>query len=150
MSTYDLTRLLTMAGWHWQLPRAAILPNVQSHSVESVLRAMGVDTARYVDIALAKLGLASEVKDPVIVSKSGFGRSDQRDRTELTYSALVQFSLPRLGALDPTASYQYYSFALTLIAAQATGDANQEARFVDALMAAEVTELIRRIVMGTL
>ncbi|MEO1386036.1 MAG: S-layer homology domain-containing protein [Cyanobacteria bacterium J06634_6] len=150
VSTYDLTRLLTMASWHWRLPRRAILPNVQGHSVESVLRAMGVDTARYAEVALETLGLTRDVKAPVIVSKSGFGRSDQRDRTELTYSALVQFSLPRLGSTDPSASYQQYSFAFTLIAAQATGDGNQESRFVDALMAAEVTELIRRIVDGTL
>ncbi len=150
VSTYDLTRLLTMAAWHWRLPRSAIFANVQSHSLESVLRAMGVDTARYVDVAMDELGLASEVKAPVIVSKSGFGRSDERDRTELTYSAFVQFSLPRSGASDPTASYQNYSFGLTLIAAERTGDGNQEARFVDALMAAEVTEIVRRVVLGKL
>jgi len=146
VSTYDLTRLVTMAGWHWQLPRSAIFPNVQTHSLESVLRAMGVDTARYVDVAIERLGLADEVKAPVIISKSGFGRSDERDRTELTYCALVQFGLPRAGASDPTASHQHYSFGLTLIAAERTGDGNQEARYVDALMAAEVTEIVRRIV----
>ncbi|MEL6554679.1 MAG: S-layer homology domain-containing protein [Cyanobacteria bacterium J06621_11] len=154
VSTYDLTRLITMAGWHWQLPRQSIIPNVQTHSLESVLRAMGVDTARYVDVALEALGLSGWVRSPVILSKSGFGRSDLRDRTELTYCALVQFSLPRInaadGATDPTASHQQYSFGLTLIAAQRTGDANQESRFVDALMATEVTEIIRRIVNGQL
>ncbi|MGB3672749.1 MAG: S-layer homology domain-containing protein [Phormidesmis sp.] len=150
MSTYDLTRLVTMASWHWRLPRQAIIPNAQAHSLESVLRAMGVDTARYVDVALETLGLSEGVVSPVILSKSGFGRSDERDRTELTYCALVQFSLPRPGATDPTASYQQYSFSLTLIAAQRTGDGNAEARFVDALMAAEVTEIIRRIVLGQL
>ena len=154
VSTYDLTRLMTMAGWHWQLPRESILPNVQTHSLESVLRAMGVDTARYVDVAIETLGLAQWVRSPVILSKSGFGRSDLRDRTELTYCALVQFSLPRTpatgGVADPTASHQQYSFGMTLIAAQRTGDANQEARFVDALMATEVTEIIRRIIQGQL
>ncbi|MEM6868362.1 MAG: S-layer homology domain-containing protein [Cyanobacteria bacterium P01_C01_bin.121] len=150
VSTYDLTRLITMAGWHWRLPKSAILSNVQTHSLESVLRAMGVDTARYVDVAIERLGLEGEVKAPVIVSKSGFGRSDQRDRTELTYSALVQFALPRSGVTDPTASHQHYSFGLTLIAAQRTGDGNQEARFVDALMATEVTEIVKRLVTGQL
>ncbi len=150
MSTYDLTRLITMASWHWRLPRRAIIPNAQAHSLESLLRAMGVDTARYVDVALETLGLSEGVGSPVILSKSGFGRSAERDRTELTYCALVQFSLPRPGASDPTASYQQYSLGLTLIAAQRTGDSNAEARFVDALMAAEVTEIIRRIVLGTL
>ncbi|MEL6160593.1 MAG: S-layer homology domain-containing protein [Cyanobacteria bacterium J06627_32] len=146
VSTYDLTRLITMAGWHWRLPRQAIIPNAQGHSLESVLRAMGVDTARYVDIALETLGLSAAVRSPVILSKSGFGRSDQRDRTELTYCALVQFSLPRPGAWDPSASHQQYSFAMTLISAQRTGNAHQEARSVDALMTAEVTEIIRRLV----
>ena len=146
VSTYDLTRLITMAGWHWRLPVQSRLPNVQTNSLESVLRAMGVDTARYIDIALETLGLSGVVQSPVILSKSGFGRSDLRDRTELTYCALAQFSLPKKGASDPTASHQTYTFGLTLIAAQKTGDANQEARSVDALMATEVTEIIRRIV----
>ncbi|MEO0806001.1 MAG: S-layer homology domain-containing protein [Cyanobacteria bacterium J06643_4] len=146
VSTYDLTRLITMAGWHWRLPMRSRLPNVQTNSLESVLRAMGVDTARYIDIALETLGLSGVVQSPVILSKSGFGRSNLRDRTELTYCALAQFSLPKKGASDPTASHQTYTFGLTLIAAQKTGDANQEARSVDALMAAEVTEIIRRIV----
>lgn len=150
VSTYDLTRLITMAGWHWRLPRRAIIPNVQTHSLESVVRAMGVDTARYVDVALKTLGLSGEVRSPVILSKSGFGRSDGRDRTELTYCVLAQFSLPRANASDPTASHQHYAFGLTLIAEKRTGNGHQEARSVDALMAAEVTEIIRRMVKGQL
>ncbi len=150
VSTYDLTRLITMLGWHWRLPRLAIVPNVQGHSLSTLIQAMGVDTARYVDVALETLALTKVVRSPVIISKSGFGRSDERDRTELTYCALVEFDLPRPGASDPTASHQHYAIAMTLIAAQRTGDGNQEARFVDALMAAEVTEIIRRIVLGQL
>ncbi len=150
VSTYDLTRLITMLSWHWRLPRRAIVPNVQGHSLSTLIQAMGVDTARYIDVALETLGLTKVVRSPVIVSKSGFGRSDQRDRTELTYCALAEFDLPRVGASDPTASHQHYAIAMTLIAAQRTGDGNQEARFVDALMAAEVTEIIRRLVLGKL
>ena len=150
VSTYDLTRLLAMAAWHWRLPRKAILPNVQGASLESVLRAMGKDSARYLDVAFEALGLKAQVRSPVILSKSGFGRSDQRDRTELTYCAFTQFSLPQPGATDPTASHQQYSLCLTLIAAQDVGDANREARYVDALMAAEVTELLRRLVTNQL
>lgn len=146
VSTYDLTRLLTMSGWHWQIPQSAAIPGIQGHSLTSFIQAMGADTARYVDVALETLGLTEYVRSPVIISKSGFGRSDQRDRTELTYSALVQFSLPRQGAPDPTATHQQYSLGFTLIAAKATGDANQEARYVDALMAAEVTEILRRTI----
>ena len=150
VSTYDLTRLMTMAGWHWRLPSRSRIPNIQAHSLQSWVSAMGADTARYVDVALEKLGLSQWVKSPVVISKSGFGRSDERDRTELTYCALVQFSLPRQGASDPTAAYQHYSLGFTLIAAQDVGDADEESRYVDALMAAEVTELLRRVVTRTL
>ena len=154
MSTYDLTRLLSMAGWHWQLSAEARIPELQTRSVESIIRAMGLDAARYIDVALETLGLTGVVKSPVIISKSGFGRSDERDRTELTYCALAQFSLPRQitsqSAPDPTAAYQRHSICFTLIAAQGVGDADEEARYVDALMATAVTEIIRRMVLGNL
>ncbi|MGB3295035.1 MAG: S-layer homology domain-containing protein [Phormidesmis sp.] len=153
LSTYDLTRLLSMAAWHWQLPGPAKIPGIQGHSLERLIQVMGLDTARYVDVALETLGLTEWVQVPVILSKSGFGRSDQRDRTELTYCALVQLSLPRQitsDTPDPTASHQQYSLCFTLIAAKGTGDANQEARDVDAVMAAEVTEIIRRAVTDAL
>ena len=150
VSTYDLTRLITMAGWHWRLPPRSRIPHIQAHSLDSLIRAMGADIARYADVALEQLGLSPWVKRPVVMSKSGFGRSDLRDRTELTYCALVQFSLPVQGASDPTAAYQHYSLGFTLIAAQDAGDANQEARYVDALMAASVTELLRRAINESL
>lgn len=154
LSTYDLTRLMSMLGWHWQLPVGSRIPDLQGHSAESLMRSLTVDTARYVDVAFETLGLTEWVRSPVILSKSGFGRSDERDRTELTYCALVQFSLPRglkdQGAPDPTATYQRYSLCFTLIAAQDVGDANKEARYVDALMAASVTDIIRRTVSETL
>ncbi len=154
LSTYDLTRLLSMAAWHWRLPSTGQIPGIQGHSLDSIIQVMGLDTARYVDVALETLGLTGWVQTPVIISKSGFGRSEGRDRTELTYCALVQFGLPRQitgeTVPDPTASHQQYSLCLTLIAAKGTGDVNQEARYVDALMAAEVTEIIRRAVTNTL
>ncbi len=168
MSTYDLTRLITMLGWHWRLSAQARIPHMQTKSIASIIRAMGMDTARYVDVALKTLGLEDVVRSPVIISKSGFGRSNGRDRTELTYCALVQFSLPRhlaghlasqragqrakqnVGAPDPTAAYQHYSMGFTLIAAQNVGDADAEARYVDALMAASVTEIIRRAALNIL
>lgn len=156
MSTYDLTRLITMAGWHWRLESAKRLPNTQTRSLTAIIRAMAHDTARYIDVAFETLGLSQWVQAPVIISKSGFGRSDSRDRTELTYCALAQFSLPRqlanpkISAPDPTAAYQHYSLGFTLIAAQNLGDANEEARYVDAIMATAVTELIRRVVTQSL
>lgn len=106
VSPYDLTRLLTMAAWHYQLSKEADINQVKGHSLEPMIRAMGQDPARYVDAAIEKLGLTADIRNLVIISKSGFGRSDLRDRTELTYCAHVQFALPRAGAPDPTAPYQ--------------------------------------------
>ncbi|MEO0409947.1 MAG: hypothetical protein AAF289_21605, partial [Cyanobacteria bacterium P01_A01_bin.135] len=150
VSPYDLTRLITMAGWHYPIARQANFPAAQGHSLQTVIQALGVDTARYVDVALDTLGLTDALTDPVVLSKSGFGRSDQRDRTELTYCALVHFSLPRQGTLDFTATHQRYALGLTLIAAKDVANFDAEARYVDALMAAEVTEILRRMVMGEL
>jgi hypothetical protein len=146
VSTYDLTRILSMAGWHWQLPESARISDIKGENLEVLIRAMGVDTGRYVDVALETLGLANVIISPVIISKSGFGRSDQRDRTELTYSALVQFSLPRQGAPDLSATHQQYALCFTLLAASSAEDVDQAARYVDALMAAEVTEILRRTI----
>jgi hypothetical protein len=154
MSVYDLTRLLTMAAWHWQLPAKARIPSIQTRSLETIIRAMGVDTGRYIDVAIETLGLTQAVQEPVIISKSGFGRSDARDRTELTYCALAQFSLPRpissKTAPDPSATHQRYSICFTLLAAHSIGDADEEARYVDALMASAVTAILRRLVLRQL
>lgn len=150
VSPYDLTRLITMAAWHYQLSNQADLPAAMGHSLKPFILAMGNDTARYVDAAIDTLGLRPYLQSPVIISKSGFGRSDQRDRTELTYSALVHLSLPRQGAADPTAAYQQYALSFTLIVTKQTGDGNEEARYVDARMAADVTEILRRAVTNAL
>lgn len=150
VSTYDLTRLLTMAAWHYPISRLANFAFAQGHSLKPVIQAMGIDTARYIDVALGALGLQQDVTDPAIISKSGFGRSSLRDRTELSYSAVVHFSLPRQGTSDFTATHQRYALGLTLIAAKDTGNRNEEARHVDALMAAEVTEILRRVVTGAI
>jgi hypothetical protein len=158
LSTYDLTRLITMMGGHWQLPLSDRIPDLQGHGVISMVQAMGLDAARYVDVALETLGLVPWVRSPVIISKSGFGRSDERDRMELSYCAYLQFGLPRslqqsfrgTGAPDPSAVYQRHTIGMTLLAAKATGDADEEARYVDALMATAVTEIIRRLVANTL
>ncbi|MGB3613091.1 MAG: S-layer homology domain-containing protein [Elainellaceae cyanobacterium] len=150
VSTYDLTRLLTMATWHYPISRQANFASAQGHSLKPVLQAMSTDTARYIDVAIEALGLQNELTDPAIISKSGFGRSSLRDRTELSYCALVHFNLPRQGATDFTATHQRYALCMTLIAAKDMGNANEEARYVDALMAAEVTEILRRVVTNML
>ncbi|GAB4293909.1 MAG: hypothetical protein Fur0025_30350 [Oscillatoriaceae cyanobacterium] len=142
LSAYDLTRIISMLGWHHHIPKPARFPGCQWDSLESVVRAMGKDTARYVDVALEKLGLQDVIKSPIIISKLGFGRSDSRNRTELTYSAFVQFSnqRPKQEGNPP----QLISLALTLRGVKALNDANAEATELDARMAAEVTEIIRR------
>ena len=150
VSPYDLTRLMTMAGWHYPISRQANFPAAQGHSLQTVIQALGVDTARYADVALSALGLSEKLTEPVVLSKSGFGRSDQRDRTELTYCALIHFDLPCLGAPDFTVTHQRYALSVTLMAAKDMGNFDAEARYVDALMAAEMTEILRRVVMGEL
>ena len=91
LSAYDLTRLITMLGWHYHLSASARLPHVQWYSLATIIRAMGYDRARYLDYAIARLGLQKVIKDPVIISKVGWGDSDERNRYEIVYTALMQF-----------------------------------------------------------
>ncbi|MBF2001757.1 MAG: S-layer homology domain-containing protein [Synechococcales cyanobacterium M58_A2018_015] len=144
VSTYDLVRILAMLGWHNHLPVAARIPNAQWSSLETVVRAMGTDTARYLDVAIERLGLTSRIESPVILSKLGFGRSSIRDRTELTYLAMLQFVDPRPRKQGKPGMLR--TVCMALLGAEASGDANAEARQLDARMAAEVTEILRRVV----
>jgi hypothetical protein len=150
VSAYDLTRLVSMLGWHFHIPIEAKLPSAQWHSLETVVRAMGYDSARYVDAAIQLLGLESRISAPVIMSKLGFGPSDLRQRSELCYTALVQLIDDRPKANGQPAKLR--TLAMTLRAAvqklNSSGkrDLDEEARWLDARMAAEVTEILRRIV----
>ena len=150
VSAYDLTRLISMLGWHYHLPSAARLPNAQWYSLESLARAMGTDRARYIDIAIERLGLQNVIKDPVIISKVGWGSSDSRNRYEITYTALVQLIDRRPNATGNPSKLR--TFAMTLRAAKAFNprDIDREAKEMDARMAAEVTEIMRRIAMEEL
>lgn len=130
ISAYDLVRLISMLGWHLHLPRAAQLPDLtdfQWISLESVVRAMGVDTARYVDVALETLGLVNMVSEPVVISKLGLGNS------ALTYVAHVKLVDNR----------QVPSKLRTLAMALWTSPGSNTKR--DNNMAAAVTEIIRRV-----
>jgi S-layer homology domain len=148
LSPYDLTRLISMLGWHSHIPLEARLPGGQWDSLECVIRAMGNDTARYLDVAIDRLGLASVVRSPVIISKLGFGRSSIRDRTELVYTALLQFVDKRPRSAQEPAVLR--TVALTLITAKDLNDANAEALYLDARMAAEVTEILRQLTLQEL
>jgi hypothetical protein len=127
ISAYDLVRLLSMLGWHLHLPSGVRLPAAQWNSLESVVRAMGVDTARYIDIALEILGLVNVVSEPVVISKLGLGNS------ALTYVAHVRLVDNRL--TPPKLR--------TLSLALWTSSGSTVTR--DNHMAAAVTEIIRRV-----
>lgn len=150
VSAYDLTRIMTLPAWHLFLPTTAKLTGAQWHSLSTWLECLGYDSARYIDVAIATLGIGSQIREVVILSKMGFGTSDSRDRTELTYTALVQFVDARHQSPNQPAIAR--TVALTLRSAvrrtTATGrrDLDEEARQIDSRMAAEVTEILRRII----
>lgn len=136
VTAYDLTRLMSMVGWHDRLPEAAKFPGIFGDNLKPFIRSLGKDTARYADVALEKLGLQNSINSPVILSKLGFGYTSLRRRTELTYTCFIQFEYRG----------KVKSLAMTLRAASALGDFDKEAVTVDARMAAEVTEILRRLV----
>ncbi len=148
MSVYDVTRLISLLGWHHHVPLEARVPGAQWDSLESLVRAMGTDSARYVDVAIARLGLNEVMRSPVILSKLGFGRSSIRNRTELVYTAFVQFVDKRPRTEGKPAVWR--SLCLTLLGAKNLNDFNREATQLDARMAAEITEILRRVVTGEL
>jgi hypothetical protein len=129
VSTYDLVRLISMLGWHLHLPQTAKLPAAQWKSLESVVRAMANDTARYVDVALETLGVVNVISEPVIISKVGWGNSS------MTYAALVKFVDQRV---TPS---KLRTFALAL---RCPTPASFDER--DTNLAAAVTEIVRRII----
>jgi hypothetical protein len=143
VSAYDLVRLISMVGWHPHLVDTNHLPNADWNGLAVVLRAMGYDTARYVDIALETLGLINVISDPVVFSKVGWGDSvtNPNDDSAMTYVAFVKFVDIRT---DPG---KLRTFALAL-RCQDSNRRNFDSR--DTRLAAAVTEIIRRIVMEEL
>ena len=129
ISAYDLVRLISMLGWHQHLPVTAQLSSAQWTSLESVVRAMGRDTARYVDVALETLGVVNVISEPVIISKVGWGDSS------MTYAALVKFIDHR------TTPSKLRTFALAL---RCPTPASSDER--DTNLAAAVTEIVRQII----
>ncbi|HBQ97933.1 MULTISPECIES: hypothetical protein [unclassified Roseofilum] len=135
---YVLTRILSMVGWHHHLSSSARIPGLGDSQLALLVPCLGRDCARYVDVAIAKLGI--QIQNPVILSKMGFGRSSYRDRTELTYSCFVQFEYRG----------QLKSLTMTLRAGKDLGDGDREAVELDARMATEVTQIIQRLVLHQL
>ncbi|WP_088894199.1 S-layer homology domain-containing protein [Leptolyngbya ohadii] len=151
LSTCDLARLMAMLGWHNHLPTAARLPQAKWDSLETLVRAMGTDTARYIDAAIDRLRIGHILQAPVILSKVGLGRSQVRNRTELCYVALVWFLDTRHASRKesqgdrPGNPAVLRTFSLALRAAKGLNHAGEETRHLDARMATEVTEILRRI-----
>lgn len=145
ISAYDLTRIVSQLVWHRHIPPTNRLPAAQWHSLSNLIKAMGQDTARYMDAAIAALGLQYYISDPVVISKMGFGYSDQRKRSELTYTACIQF-VDRLAKSHDQPLPKLRSINMTLRAALNLKNPDREALEIDSRMAAAVTEILRRIV----
>lgn len=136
VSAADLVRLLTLVGWHRQLGPDQRLAGAQWTSLRTVVEGLGHDSARYIDAALENLGLVDAVASPVIISKLGYGAETADPEIDaLTYAAFAQFSDLRSG--QP----RQRSFALALRIPTSPGAGVRH----DARMAAEVTEIVRRV-----
>lgn len=141
-SAYDLTRLMSMLGWHLHIDNSARLPGAQWHSLKGIINAMGQDKARYAEVALETLGLEKIISAPVIISKLGYGYSNSRNTFEITYTAFVQFIDERFKTSSQFGKLR--TFAMTLRGM--TNPGNGKWAELDARMAADVTEIIRRVV----
>jgi hypothetical protein len=138
VSAYDLVRLLTMLGWHQRLEPDRRLPGAQWSSLATLVEGLGHDTARYIDVALEQLGLVEAVAEPVILSKLGYGAVTGDPAIDaLTYVAFASFRDTRFRP------HRQRCFALALRIPTRPG--LEAALRHDARMAAEVTEILRRI-----
>lgn len=140
ISVYDLTRFISLVGWHELLSETQRLPAITERGCGMAMMAFSTDTARYIETALTTLGLTNSVDSLVILSKLGFGESERRGVTEIVYTAFVQFidrHQPSVPALR--------SFALTLRSSK-PGSGSQACIQVDTAIAVAVTEIIRRII----
>ena len=146
VSAYDLTRLIAMLGWHFHIEQRSRMRGSQWSSLESIVRAMGHDTARYADVAIKTLGMDGLISAPVIISKLGYGVSSRRGTLETVYVALVRFVDDRPKATGKPAKLR--TLAMTLRAEKpldGSSSGDRQAIEQDARVAAEVTEILRRL-----
>ncbi|MCW6038750.1 peptidoglycan-binding protein [Spirulina subsalsa FACHB-351] len=146
ISSYDLTRMISMLGWHYYLPQASRLPGAQWHSLECLVRAFGYDSARLMDRGIQQLNLRDKLQSVVILSKLGNGITSIRNRAEAVYVTLVH-------CIDHSRTpNRLVTFSLAMRGAiqLSPRNANQEAIQLDARMATEVTEVLKRAVEGSL
>lgn len=130
--SYDMVRIISMLGWHLHLQDPAKLPGAQWICLESIVRAMGFDPARYVDIAFETLGVVDHIANPVVISKLGSGFSERRSIQEDTCVAFVSFVDTRTGP------GRLHTLSFSLHASGSTAEAH------DLDLAVAVTEIIRR------
>ncbi|MEG4805958.1 hypothetical protein QUA82_03490 [Microcoleus sp. F8-D3] len=146
VSAYDLTRLISMLGWHFHIEQRSRMKASQWNSLESIVRAMGHDSARYADVAIKTLGMDSLITSPVIISKLGYGLSSIRGTLETVYVALVRFVDERPKAAGKPAKVR--TLAMTLRAEKPVSGSSSVDRLaieLDARFCAEVTEILRRL-----
>ncbi len=136
LTAYDLTRVMAMAAWNRQLEPGQQLDRLSQASVDSVLEAMGEDSARYVDAALERAGLSERVSEVVVVSKLGHGVRSATGLSETTYTGALQFTDTETGLR--------HAVAFTFRGVHA------DPVELDARLAAETTGLVRRLVAGQL
>lgn len=139
VSVSDLTRFISLVGWHRLLSNTQKLPNISNQGLDQAIIALGTDTARYVDTAISTLGLENVVDSLVVLSKLGFGWSKSRNVTELISTAFAQF-IDKQNPNEP----KLRSFALTLRTSK-SGSGSTVAIKVDTAIATAVTEIVRRI-----
>jgi hypothetical protein len=84
VSAYDLTRLMSLIGWHFHLPPSAQLPLTNSENLRLLTNSLSRDNGRYLD------RLRSKFMDGLVLSKMGFGYSEQRKRTEIAYTCYLK------------------------------------------------------------
>jgi hypothetical protein len=146
VAAYDLTRLISMLGWHHHIEPRSRLLGAQWNSLETIVRAMGHDTARYADEAIKTLGMDSLISSPVIISKLGQGVSASRGTVETVYAALMWFVDDRPKATGKPAKLR--TLAMTLRGARVldgSSSGDRKAIELDARVCAEVTEILRRL-----
>lgn len=138
VSAYDLVRSLTLLGWHPQLAPEARLAGAQWASLATLVEGLGHDTARYIDVALERLGLLDAVAEPVILSKLGYG-AETNDPTidAFTYVAFASFRDIR----TRPARQRCFALALRVPTTPDLASALEH----EARMATEVTEIVRRV-----
>ena len=140
VSSYDLCRLIAAAGLHNRLPAASRLPGTPWSALSAVVGGLGVDSARFTDVAMETLGLSSAITAPVVLSKMGFGYSQTRRTVEMVYTAYVELQLARAGEQP-----RWVSVAMSLRGALPSTSSDPRALELDARMAAAVTQILERV-----